>query len=83
MLSYEDLYAFGTVIAKAAENLDRKIVVIASGDLSHRLTIDAPAGYNPKGREFDESLVKILQDFDIEALQNMEHSLIEAAGECG
>lgn len=83
MLSYEDLYAFGTLITKAAEDLNRKIVLIASGDLSHRLTPDAPAGFNPKGREFDEKLVGILRVFDPEALQSLDRGLIEAAGECG
>ena len=44
-LSDEDHYKLGMGIKKAVEALDRDAVVIASGDLSHRLTIDAPAGY--------------------------------------
>ncbi|KYO65414.1 hypothetical protein ATZ99_16480 [Thermovenabulum gondwanense] len=83
LLPYEDLYKFGTVIKEAAEITGKKIVVIASGDLSHRLTPDAPAGFSPKGRLFDEILVKHLQNFDIEGLHSMDLSLIEKAGECG
>lgn len=83
MISYEDLYAFGRLINEAAENLNRKVVVIASGDLSHRLTADAPAGYAPEGKEFDEKLVSLLGDFDISGLASLKPSLIEKAGECG
>ena len=35
MMSYEDLYAFGTAVREAVESTGRKAVVIASGDLSH------------------------------------------------
>jgi len=83
MLPYEELYAFGKLIKESAEALDRKIVVIASGDLSHRLTPDAPAGYDVKGRIFDERLVELLKAYDIKALLDLEPSLIERAGECG
>ncbi|NLZ52525.1 MAG: AmmeMemoRadiSam system protein A [Thermoanaerobacteraceae bacterium] len=83
MLPYEDLYAFGKLIKEAVEALDKKVVVIASGDLSHRLTPDAPAGYNANGKIFDEKLVDILKSFDLEALFNIEPALIEGAGECG
>ncbi|MGB9840121.1 AmmeMemoRadiSam system protein A [Thermovenabulum sp.] len=83
LLPYEDLYKFGSVIKEAAEITGKKIVVIASGDLSHRLTPNAPAGFTPKGRLFDETLVKHLQNFDIEGLHSMDLSLIEKAGECG
>ncbi len=83
MLPYEDLYAFGKLIIESAQALNKKVVVIASGDLSHRLTTDAPAGYNPSGKLFDEKLVAILKEFDIEALLSMDSSIIENAGECG
>lgn len=83
MLPYEDLYAFGKLIRESAEALGKKVVVIASGDLSHRLIPGAPAGYNPNGKIFDEKLVEILKAFDIKALQALKPSLIERAGECG
>ena len=83
MLTYEELYAFGKLIKESAKALGKKVVVIASGDLSHKLTTDAPAGYDPHGKLFDEKLVSILKKFDIQALLTMDSSLIEKAGECG
>lgn len=83
MLPYEDLYFFGTLIGKVSKRLGKKVGVIASGDLSHRLTPSAPAGYNPHGQEFDEFLVKALKKYEIEKLFAVDSKLIEKAGECG
>ena len=78
-----DLYRYGMAIARVAGRLGRRAAVLASGDLSHRLTRGAPAGYSPKGREFDEKIILHLRDFDPEAIVGMPGSLYEEAGECG
>jgi aromatic ring-opening dioxygenase LigB subunit len=62
---------------------DKKIAIVASGDLSHRLSLDAPAGFSPKGAEFDEKLVKLLKWNDSEGILNMKTDLVREAGECG
>lgn len=56
---------------------------MASGDLSHRLTREAPAGYHPRGQEFDDLLVALLKNKDIEGIMELNSDLIECAGECG
>ncbi|SMC97437.1 AmmeMemoRadiSam system protein B [Sporomusa malonica] len=83
MLAYEEMYTFGKAVQAAIGNLDKRVAVIASGDLSHRLTPDAPAGYNPHGAEFDKQVVEALKNADVKALLSMDKNLIEAAGECG
>ncbi|WP_018249321.1 AmmeMemoRadiSam system protein A [Orenia marismortui] len=83
MLSYEELYTFGKIIQLVAENLDYKVAIIASGDLSHRLTSDAPGGFNPKGEVFDNKLVKNLDNMEFEKIFDLDKSLITQAGECG
>ncbi len=83
MLPYEDLYEFGKLIQESAKVLNKKIVVIASGDLSHRLTKDAPVGYDPYGKIFDEKLVDALRKFDLKALRSIDPVVIDRAGECG
>lgn len=82
-LPFEDLFAFGKCVRKAVEESGERVVYIASGDLSHRLTTDAPAGYTPKGREYDEALVDKVQRSDIRGLLNTDMRLLEKAGECG
>lgn len=77
------LYDFGKCIQKAVEESGENVVYIASGDLSHRLTPNAPIGYSPKGREYDEALVQKVQKGDVEGLLGIEESVLEEAGECG
>ena len=83
LLPREKLYAFGRAIAKAVEALGRRAVVIASGDMSHRLSAEAPAGYDPRGAEFDARIVKLMRAGDVEGIISLDNVLVERAGECG
>jgi AmmeMemoRadiSam system protein A len=82
-LDYWKHYAFGLAIQEAVFSLARRAVFIASGDLSHRLTPGAPAGYDPQGVKFDRLVVKLVKESRFKELLEMDASLIEAAGECG
>lgn len=83
MLSYEEMYTFGKAVQSAIGTVDKRVAVIASGDLSHRLTPEAPAGYDPMGAEFDRQVIEALKNVDVKALLNLDRNLIEHAGECG
>jgi aromatic ring-opening dioxygenase LigB subunit len=83
MIPYEEMYTMGKAVQAAVGMVDKRVAVIASGDLSHRLTPDAPAGYNPRGAEFDRQVVAAVGNLDVKALLNMDETLIEEAGECG
>jgi len=83
MLPLEELYLFGTILQSAVLDSSYRVAVLASGDLSHRLTPDAPAGYNPKGKEFDLTLKKLLETGDIVSLMEIPEGLLNQAGECG
>jgi len=82
-MPYERLYAFGVAVQKAADQLNKNVAVLASGDLSHRLTKDAPAGYDPRGAEFDREMVALVKRGDIEGILRLDEELVERAGECG
>ena len=82
-LTLPELYEFGKCIREAVSETDERVVFVASGDLSHRLTEDAPAGYNPKGKEYDEYLVDKIRNGDIQGLLKTEENFLEKAGECG
>jgi AmmeMemoRadiSam system protein A len=83
LLPFEDLYAFGLVIRRAVEQTGRRAVLIASGDLSHRLTPAAPAGYRPEGEVFDRQICELTAKADVLGLLNLPLGLAEQAGECG
>jgi AmmeMemoRadiSam system protein A len=82
-LSAPDHTAFGRAIHRAAERTGRRIALVASGDLSHRLISTAPAGYSPRAHFFDEELIRLLVRLDFHGVANMDPGLREEAGECG
>jgi len=82
-LPLKDHYQLGEMIARVCEPKLNRVAIVASGDLSHRLTPEAPAGFSPRGREFDEKLIELLEKADIESIINLDPQLIEEAGECG
>jgi AmmeMemoRadiSam system protein A len=82
-LPLETHVGLGRAIGRAAASLGRRVAFVASGDCSHRLTRDAPAGYSVRGAEFDEALVDHVAAGDLLGLVSLDRSLVEAAGECG
>ncbi|MFW5972035.1 MAG: AmmeMemoRadiSam system protein B [Bacillota bacterium] len=83
LLDYDKLYKFGKTIQKTVSEMGLKAVIIASGDLSHRLRPGAPAGYNPYGEKFDKKLIEMLENENYREVMNIDQNLIEKAGECG
>lgn len=82
-LDYHHHFQLGRVVREACGLLGRKAVFVASGDLSHRLIRGAPAGYSPRGKEFDRRIKEIAASGDFGALYDIEEDLVEQAGECG
>jgi AmmeMemoRadiSam system protein A len=81
--SYDIHFILGKAIARTAEITGRRTVFVASGDLSHRLTHDAPNGYSPRGEEFDARIGSIFKSGHLNDVKLIETDLINAAGECG
>lgn len=82
-LSNQDHLKFGECIREAAESVGRAVAFIASGDLSHRLKPEAPAGYNPSAFLFDEQVVDALSGNTPGQIIDIDPNLRRAAGECG
>ncbi|OHW62112.1 3,4-dihydroxyphenylacetate 2,3-dioxygenase [Andreesenia angusta] len=83
MLSRKELYSFGEAIVEAVSSGDSDVVMIASGDLSHRLSEDGPYSYSPAGEEFDSTLLSALERGDSESVMELDEELVRDAGECG
>lgn len=82
-LSDEDHLDFGASIRNAVDKLGRAVAVVASGDLSHRLKPEAPAGYNPGAHVFDDQVVELLRQNTPQEVAEIDHDLRRIAGECG
>lgn len=83
LLPRQKLFRFGQALGRVLEMSPKRIGLIASGDLSHRLIPGAPAGYDPRGKEFDLIIKESLERMDAEKLLNLPDDLVEDAGECG
>ena len=82
-LSNDDHVRFGSCIGRAIRDVGRPVALIASGDLSHRLKPEAPAGFNPTAYIFDDEIVDALRANDPERIVHINQDLRELAGECG
>ena len=82
-LSNDDHLRFGSCIRNAADEVGRGVAFIASGDLSHRLKPQAPAGYNPDAHVFDKQVVDALRSNDPQRIVDIDFNLRRLAGECG
>lgn len=83
LLSNMDLYGFGQAIQTITHKLNRQVVVIASGDLSHKLTRNAPSGFSEFGAIFDQMIIKFLKEDSRTDIMTLDGKLSEKAGECG
>jgi MEMO1 family protein len=75
------LEALGQAIVATAQALPRRIAVIASGDMSHRLTRTAPGGYHPDAHRFDEAFIALLREGAFRRLARIDATLQADAGE--
>ncbi|MBP2020786.1 AmmeMemoRadiSam system protein A/AmmeMemoRadiSam system protein B [Clostridium punense] len=82
-LSDLELYKFGMCIDEAARELSMNVVLIASGDLSHRLKKEGPYDYSPYGEVFDKEFLDLLQKGDPLGVMSIDKKTITGAGECG
>ncbi|MBU0531768.1 MAG: AmmeMemoRadiSam system protein B [Candidatus Uhrbacteria bacterium] len=76
-------FKFGQELRELIEDSDHRVAVIASGDLSHCLTSDAPAGFNPEGAKFDAKIQELVTAGNAAGLIKLDAELIKNAAECG
>lgn len=76
-------YHLGQCIAQAVDKLGRRAVLVASGDLSHKLKDDGPYGYAPEGPVFDRRVTAAMASGDFLRFLTMDPALSERAAECG
>ncbi len=76
-------YELGRCIKETAKALDRRTVLIASGDLSHRLKEDGPYGFRKEGPEYDRRVVEVLGRGAFGELLEFSEDFCGKAGECG
>ena len=82
-LPLKNHYQLGQYIQEAAKLLNRTTVLIASGDLSHKLKKDGPYGYQKEGPEYDSRIMNVMGKAAFGELFCFSEKFCEKAGECG
>ena len=82
-LPLTDHYRFGQMIAQAAEDTGRRVVLIASGDLSHKLQDYGPYGFAKEGPEYDRRIMDVCGRAAFGELFDFSEDFCDRAAECG
>lgn len=78
-LDVKSHYIFGTQLQNCILTSEKKIAIIASADLSHRLNKKSPAGYLAKAKKLDQKIINCLTHDKIKELLAIPKSSLDEA----
>lgn len=81
--SLKEHYRLGMCIADVAKKSGKNVVFIASGDLSHKVSINGPYGFAKEGIEFDSIVTTAMARGDFLKFLTFNPEFIKKAAECG
>ena len=76
-------YELGMILKEAVGNTDRRVVYIASGDLSHKLKEYGPYGFAPEGPQYDGRIMDVCGRAAFGELFDFDENFLDKAAECG
>ena len=82
-LPLTDHYRLGQIIRASVDILDRSAVIVASGDLSHKLQEYGPYGFAEEGPQYDARIMDVCGRGAFGELFDFSDSFCENAAECG
>ena len=82
-LSLVEHYQLGMYIDEACEELGRRAVFVASGDLSHKLQDYGPYGFAPEGPEYDKRIMDVSGRAAFGEMMEFDDDFCDKAAECG
>ena len=82
-LSPAEHYQLGEMIRQAVEESGRRVVYVASGDLSHKLQDYGPYGYAPEGPEYDRRIMDVAGRAAFDEMLRFDEDFCDRAAECG
>jgi AmmeMemoRadiSam system protein A/AmmeMemoRadiSam system protein B len=82
-LSLDKHFNYGRQLGNILSKKDKNYVVVASGDLSHKLKEDGPYGYVKEGPVFDQKVIDIIKNNDLSQMSSIKNQLADKAAECG
>ena len=82
-LTLKEHFRLGQIIQKAVNKTGRRVVFVASGDLSHKLQSYGPYGYAPEGPEYDKRIMDVCSRAAFNEMLDFDEDFCSKAAECG
>ncbi len=82
-LPISEHYKLGICIAEIAEQSNKNVVFLASGDLSHKLSKGGSYGFSQEGVQFDKEITQAMQEGNFFRFLTFPQDFCEKAAECG
>ena len=82
-LPLTDHYLLGQLIREAVDETGKRVVFVASGDLSHKLQAHGPYGFAPEGPQYDARIMDVCGRAAFDELLDFDEAFCERAAECG
>ncbi|MDD3171384.1 MAG: AmmeMemoRadiSam system protein A, partial [Bacilli bacterium] len=76
-------YQLGKCLAQAITEVDERVVIISSGDLSHKLRREGPYGFAKEGPIFDKEITEAMASGDFLKFLCFNEDFCTRAAECG
>ncbi|MBO4457418.1 MAG: AmmeMemoRadiSam system protein A [Butyrivibrio sp.] len=76
-------YKLGEMIKEAVDKTGRRVVLVASGDLSHKLKEHGPYGFAKEGPEYDEKIMDVAKRAAFGEMFEFGEDFCYKAAECG
>jgi MEMO1 family protein len=81
-LSAKEHLSFGALLKDVISHTNKRVAVIASGDLSHCHISDAPGGFHKDAKAFDDEIVRAVTEQSKSALINLDDAVRSNAKAC-
>jgi aromatic ring-opening dioxygenase LigB subunit len=78
-LSFQNHLEFGKALREAVQQSNKRVGLIASCDWAHAHDKDGPYGFEPAARLFDQEVVEIIKNNQLEKMAGFAEDFIEAA----
>jgi aromatic ring-opening dioxygenase LigB subunit len=76
-------YEFGKILRAVVSETQKRVAIIASGELAHRIFKNSPHGFSPLAKIWDEELIADLRNEKFEKILIRDSFEAEEVGECG
>jgi len=76
-----ECHSLGCWLAEVTRGVGGRTALCASGDMSHSLSLDAPNGFHPKAKAFDDFVVDKISSGDLKGALEISESLRHSVGE--